>query len=237
MTAVSMPGMPDETLIIPLVGQISNPIFNPEPNDIGGKKSHWVFMVARRETMSTDPQPQREEQVIMELWDSCAGSTKSKYQGAKQLAEHSGWLASRTFPEEGRACPVHQKITVPESGRTDHVTPQQGSAALCGLYTILNGWCYLLGIPIVKAHDRRPRCGTRDDFEAQAMELVDNAISDNVRLRAIQAFFNRFGYSTAAYAASNAQVPDIATLSLFHQNQVLDQAADDRYVHEVSNST
>ncbi len=65
----------------------------------------------------------------------------------------------------------------------------------CGLYTILNAWALILGIPIQHQDLWTPGRNAHERFVKAGLEIVNLAMTGFISSRTIQAFMNVRGYS------------------------------------------
>lgn len=75
------------------------------------------------------------------------------------------------------------------------VPQQQVKTNTCGLYTILNAWALMLGIPVQHQHLWRPERGAHEQFVRVGLEIVNLALAGFMNSRTVQAFMNVHGYS------------------------------------------
>ena len=129
--------------------------------------------------------------VQLEILDSRPGTVHEDdiLREAKSKIRVSRWLGRR-----GRRARVKYKLIV------RNVPHQVGNNA-CGLFTILNAWAYMLGIPIHPGRFRRGRDETTLDDETDSiflslgLEMVNLALKGFMDSATIQAFFQVYGYS------------------------------------------
>ena len=129
--------------------------------------------------------------VQLEILDSSPGAVSEEdiLRKAKSTIKDSCWLARK-----GRQGRVKYKLIVRK-------VPRQVGSNTCGLYTILNAWAYMLGIPIHPHDFRRGRDETTlndaidSEFLRQGLEIVNLALKGFMDSATIQAFFHAHGYS------------------------------------------
>ncbi|KAL8993220.1 MAG: hypothetical protein Q9188_007383 [Gyalolechia gomerana] len=153
-----------------------------------GRDGHILFALA---------QTRDENMVNVKLFDSCPGYiAKNRIMKAvSRTVQKIGWLG---MDQEGWAIELEDELTVVEENELS--VPMQEGIQTCGIYTILNAWMVMLGLPALNQR-RREYYGSRtsgqqeaNDFLNQALEMINCALAGHMDLETIQAFFNWFGY-------------------------------------------
>lgn len=85
------------------------------------------------------------------------------------------------------------------------VPQQQGGTNTCGLYTIMNAWAVMLGIPIQHKDTWVPGHSAHYAFARVGLEIVNHALAGFMDSRTIQAFMNVHRYCKPQDATSAAQ--------------------------------
>ena len=154
------------------------------------KVGHLLLCVA--ELVDVDETRERPAMTVrLEILDSSPGTVSQEdiLREAKSKIEKSRWLGRKGVQRD-----VEYNLTFRE-------VPRQVGINTCGLYTILNAWAYMLGIPI---HEGRFRRGRDEktlndnvdlDFLRQGLEIVNLALEGFMDSATIQAFFHNYGYS------------------------------------------
>lgn len=133
--------------------------------------------------------------IKIDIFDSRIGTFPRQMINSKaaMLATRSGWPGHRRSQYSGMPFERWPRDELPRVN--GQLIPQQpdGSNA-CGLFTILNAWAVMLGIPL---RNNRLRRGSRSDRELLGLgqELVNLALAGSMDSRTIQAFLNVFGLS------------------------------------------
>ncbi|KAL9023953.1 MAG: hypothetical protein Q9196_006862 [Gyalolechia fulgens] len=157
-------------------------------DDEVGRDGHILFALAQK----------REGSIVnVQLYDSCPGFiAKSRIMTAvSRTVQKIGWLG---MDHEGWAVELEQEPDVIEEKEVS--VPIQEGIQTCGIYTILNGWMVLLGLPALnqrrREHYRGRRSGQQDaeNFLNWALEMINCALAGHMDLETVQAFFNWFGY-------------------------------------------
>lgn len=151
----------------------------------GIKKGHHLLVIARRSD------PQHPNRISVSIMDSSPGyvSREDIRTAYKGLITNSGWLGI-------------EKAGLPKSATPEFISedflqvPRQSGGDTCGLYTILNAWAVMLGIPVHTSSNlrRRSNCGSFQDFLREAVVMVDLAMGGNLDADTVQAFMNVYGY-------------------------------------------
>ena len=145
-----------------------------EGNSDPGPLGHILLAVARKGSPETN-------QVDIEIRDSLPGHENKDHieQRARTLA--AKWLNVEEVTPNFAYVRV---ITQPK-----RVNP-------CGLFTILNAWAVMLGIPLLGELKRsNHRVDNDTEFFERALEVVNLALAGCMDSRTIQAFLNVYGYS------------------------------------------
>ena len=127
-----VPGAGESRLIMPLTGRIGD--FGLESRRNNYSDMHHLLVVAERRKPETKPKPGVKDEVCLTLYDSYGSGTESRqavFAAAQEVAENCGWLEQNVVGQ-----PVRHPINVVERRAPD--CPRQGSAATCGLFTVLN---------------------------------------------------------------------------------------------------
>ena len=139
-----------------------------------GPLGHILLAVARRGSPETN-------QVDIEIRDSLPGCENRKHIEERAQSLAAQWLGMR------EVTPDFAYVTVIK--QPNRVNP-------CGLFTILNAWAVMLGIPLL-GELKRSNHGVDNDTEffERALEIVNLALAGCMDSRTIQAFLNVYGYS------------------------------------------
>ena len=135
---------------------------------------HILLAVARRGSPDTN-------QVDIEIRDSLPGCEKPDH-----IRERAQRLAA-TWLDMKEVTPNFADVKVIE---------QPSRISTCGLFTILNAWAVMLGIPLLEERTRSNHRAHNDrEFLKRALEIVNLALAGCMDSRTIQAFLNVYGYS------------------------------------------
>ena len=85
------------------------------------------------------------------------------------------------------------------------VPQQRVETNTCGLYTILNAWALMLGIPIQHQNLWRPGESAHEQFVKAGLEVINLALAGFMDSRTIQAFMNVHGYCEQQSPANLAE--------------------------------
>ncbi|KAI4124794.1 MAG: hypothetical protein LQ338_004620 [Usnochroma carphineum] len=160
----------------------------PPVSEQGGEKyisqnAHILLAIAQ------DRQDGTVNTIIM---DSCPGvQTLDRIRkSVRKTVCQIGW---KRMDNQGSALPLETEPTFTEE--IVQVPDQEGENA-CGIYTILNAWGYMLGLPALQSRTRiyYKRREDSPDLLAHALVLINLALSGHMDLVTIQAFFNCYGY-------------------------------------------
>ena len=139
-----------------------------------GPLGHILLAVARRCSPETN-------QVDIEIRDSFPGCENPHH-----IEERAQTLAA-TWLEMEEVTPNFAYVTVIR--QPTRINP-------CGIFTILNAWAVMLGIPLLGELKRSKRRVYNDtEFLERALEIVNLALAGCMDSRTIQAFLNVYGYS------------------------------------------
>ncbi|KAL8932044.1 MAG: hypothetical protein Q9216_006987 [Gyalolechia sp. 2 TL-2023] len=154
-----------------------------------GTHDHILFAVAQK-------RPNHE--VDVNIFDSCPGiiPVERTLGAISKTVRKIGWLGMDKSggPIELEYCPT---FVVEER---QPVVPKQEGIDTCGLYSILNAWMFMLGLPMVDRNKRvhypgrKARQTDADEFLDGALDTINCAIAGHMDLETIQAFFNWYGY-------------------------------------------
>ncbi|KAL8698516.1 MAG: hypothetical protein Q9201_006526 [Fulgogasparrea decipioides] len=179
----------------------------PDSNNNGetqGRAGHILLVVAHQNADGT---------INMTRMDSCPGHVEADRirRSTRRLVRKIGWLH---MDNQGNMVEPEFDPDVVE--QEEVAVPQQISEQSCGIHTILNAWGYMLGLPLLNDTVRihYPECGPVDEarFILRAMVMINHALTGNMSLRTIQAFFNFNGYCKLQDPdESEVLMPDIAT--------------------------
>ena len=135
---------------------------------------HILLAVARRGSLETN-------QVDIEIRDSLPG-----FEPKDHIQERAQELAATWLGLEA-VTPNFTYVTVIKQPRPINA---------CGIFTILNAWSVMLGIPLL-GELQRPNHRDHNDreFLDRALEIVNLALAGFMDSRTIQAFLNVYGYS------------------------------------------
>ena len=145
-----------------------------EGKSVAEPLGHILLAVARRGSPDTN-------QVDIEIRDSLPGCERSDHikERAQRLA--ATWLGMK------EVTPTFAAVKV---------VRQPSRISTCGLFTILNAWAVMLGIPLLEERKRsNDRVHNDREFLERALEIVNLALAGCMDSRTIQAFLNVYGYS------------------------------------------
>lgn len=145
--------------------KMADEIMVPEP------LGHILLAVAEKGSA----QPER---VHIEIRDSRPGTTHATQIRERARAAAGIWLGMDVDPIITNVKVVRQPLKI-------HT---------CGMFTILNAWAVMLGIPLLKHEQRRKKRHNIGFLEA-ALEIVNLALAGFMDTETIQAFLNVYGYS------------------------------------------
>ena len=124
--------------------------------------------------------PAKPERVHIEIRDSRPGTTHSTVIRDRAKEAAATWLGMDVDA-------IFTDVNVVRQPKTIHT---------CGLFTILNAWAVMLGIPLLKGEQRRKKRQNTVFLDA-ALEVVNLALAGFMDSKTIQAFLNVYGYSEA----------------------------------------
>ena len=141
---------------------------------VPGPLGHILLAVARRRSPETN-------QVDIEIRDSLPG-----YENSNHIQERAQKLAAKWLKME-EMTPNFRYVKVIKQPRRFNT---------CGLFTILNAWSVMLGIPLLGELERSNHRDKNDtEFLERALEIVNLALAGCMDSRTIQALLNVYGYS------------------------------------------
>jgi len=150
---------------------------------------HFVLAVAERNSPGSSV-------IRIAIRDSVGGSSDDKdmvRRKAQTLATTSGWMSLDEKASPHTRLPNSQGPT--RFSFVDMTVPHQPvKSASCGLSAILSAWAVMLGIPI-RQNTKRRHGKSNKDYLADALEIVNLALSGFMDTRTIQAWMNVYGYS------------------------------------------
>ena len=144
-----------------------------EGNSDPGPLGHILLAVARRGRPETN-------QVDIEIRDSLPSHEDPDHIKGRAQALAAEWLGM-------------EKLT--PSFANVRVIRQPRRFNTCGIFTILNAWAVMLGIPLLGQLQRSNHRDNDTEFLELALEIVNLALAGCMNSRTIQALLNVYGYS------------------------------------------
>ena len=145
-----------------------------EEESAPGPLGHILLAVARRGSPETN-------QVDIEIRDSLPGCEDPDHIKERAQTLAATWLGmEEVTPNFAYVRVIRQP---------NRINP-------CGIFTILNAWAVMLGIPLLGELKRSKHRDKNDkEFLERALEIVNLALAGCMDSRTIQAFLNVYGYS------------------------------------------
>ena len=175
-------------------------------------KMGGVYSVGHLMLAVAHPRDKPESKVQVECYDSLKKHVKQSdiVKRVRKLIEISNWAK------------VDDQDVEPTYASNKYLnTPQQKHGSnTCGLYTVLNAWAIMLGIPLHTGSQRRVKTD-HDLFMEEGLTMINLALAGHMNSRTIQAFINVHGISTAQDPDNNKDTvrPNIPT-SRMHQRRL-----------------
>ena len=209
LTSGATMGIPEGsiTLILPLVGygkefsvigleEVPSPVRKTRSEKYQQRADgHWVLAVAER--------PYRDVNVVvLRIYDSLAGEpSEAVWEAAETMIKGSGLFGIDIL---GHPVEVHGHI---QFDRQLMACPQQPSGVACGVSTIVNAWCYMLGIVIPT--ERKCYDDDNDQFLKEVEVVIAQAMDGVMDAFGIRAFLYSWGYTTRERLSDYEDEPDI----------------------------
>ena len=193
-TGITM-GLPETsiTLILPLVGygtefsiegleEVPSPVRkSPRHRYEQRIDGHWILAVAERPNI-------KDNVVVLKIYDSVAGKpSEAMWQAAEIIVRGSG-----LFGIEISGVPRLDDGYF-QFDRRPMACPQQPSGVACGVSTIINAWCCMLGIDIPA--ERRYYDDDNEAFLKDVEHVIARAMDGVMDAFGIRAFLYSWGYT------------------------------------------